>query len=401
MADLAREALNLILEFSLVEMWDAGYRLKDLGFTKYTTHQVHYYGNGVVTTKPTCVSSGVMTYTCKICRDKITDTIAPTGVHTWKLVDIFDPGFEDETGYVHHGFASYACKYCSATKNADLCAEVIFTDMPARDNYAHNPIDWAYFGGITAGTSDTTFSPNKGCTRAQVVTFLWRAAGEPAPQQTDNPFTDVKAGQYYYDAVLWAVENGISLGTSSTTFSPDKTCTRAQIVTFLWRFEACPEAVNTVNPFRDVTGADYFYSAVLWAAETGVTTGTSDYEFSPAKTCTRAQVVTFLYRDSRLAPAESEEPQEPEDPVDPSVDELEPLGLPLPEEVAAEAAAEPKADEAEPEEAEAAGEAGELTTSAAAFTLSRTRSIDPPTELRPLASADLQALLELLEALKP
>ena len=300
---LAKEALNLILEFTLIELWDDGYRLKDLGFTKYTQHNVHYYDSGKVTTKPTCVDTGVKTYTCKICKtQKYYEEIPATGIHTWKLSQVFNPGYEDADGNVVHGSAKYACKYCSATKNADLCAEVIFTDMPARTNYAHNAIDWAVFNGITDGTSDTTFSPNKGCTRGQVVTFLWRAAGKPEPSGS-NPFTDVKSTAYYYDPVRWAVENGITTGTSETKFSPDNTCTRGQIVTFLWRYEGSPAPETTVNPFSDVNEANYFYSAVLWAQENGITKGTSDTEFSPTKTCTRAQVVTFLYRDVRLESA--------------------------------------------------------------------------------------------------
>lgn len=177
------------------------------------------------------------------------------------------------------------------------CPGNVFTDMPAKGNWAHDAIDWAIVYKVTTGTSATTFSPNAGCTRAQVVTFLWRAAGEPEPTGTSNPFTDVKEGAYYYKAVLWAVENKVTTGTSTTTFSPDATCTRAQIVTFLWRFEGEPASSTTTNPFTDVKAGAYYEKAVLWASETGVTAGTSATTFSPDDTCTRAQVVTFLYRD--------------------------------------------------------------------------------------------------------
>ena len=177
------------------------------------------------------------------------------------------------------------------------CPGNVFTDMPAKGNWAHDAIDWAIVYKVTTGTSATTFSPNAGCTRAQVVTFLWRAAGEPEPTGTSNPFTDVKEGAYYYKAVLWAVENKVTTGTSTTTFSPDATCTRAQIVTFLWRFEGEPASSTTTNPFTDVKAGAYYEKAVLWASETGVTVGTSATTFSPDDTCTRAQVVTFLYRD--------------------------------------------------------------------------------------------------------
>lgn len=177
------------------------------------------------------------------------------------------------------------------------CPGNVFTDMPAKGDWAHDAIDWAIVYKVTTGTSATTFSPNAGCTRAQVVTFLWRAAGEPEPTGTSNPFTDVKEGAYYYKAVLWAVENKVTTGTSTTTFSPDATCTRAQIVTFLWRFEGEPASSTTTNPFTDVKAGAYYEKAVLWASETGVTAGTSATTFSPDDTCTRAQVVTFLYRD--------------------------------------------------------------------------------------------------------
>ena len=177
------------------------------------------------------------------------------------------------------------------------CPGKAFADMPAKGNWAHDPIDWAVSNEITNGTSASTFSPDEGCTRAQVVTFLWRAAGQPAPASSTNPFTDVKPGAYYYNAVLWAVEKGITNGTSDTTFSPDDTCTRAQIVTFLWRYEGQPVPTSTNNPFADVKPSAYFGSAVLWAVESDITNGTSATTFDPEDTCTRAQVVTFLYRD--------------------------------------------------------------------------------------------------------
>lgn len=169
-----------------------------------------------------------------------------------------------------------------------------FTDV-SEGAYYYNAVQWAVGNGITAGTSDTTFSPDASCTRAQAVSFLWRAAGRPEPAGTTNPFTDVKNGAYYYKAVLWAVENGITAGTSPTTFSPEDKCTRAQIVSFLWRFAGRPAADGN-NPFADVKSGAYYYGAVLWASEHGVVYGTSATTFSPEATCTRAQIVTFLYR---------------------------------------------------------------------------------------------------------
>lgn len=179
---------------------------------------------------------------------------------------------------------------------ASFCPGSKFTDMPRQGNWAHDAIDWAIENGITSGTSETTFSPTDGCTRAQVVTFLWRAAGSPEPTASQSPFTDLKAGAYYQKAVLWAVEQNITEGTSETTFSPNTICTRAQIVTFLWRFEGAPEQTASNNPFQDVKTGSYYEKAVLWAAEANVTEGTSATTFSPSNACTRAQVVTFLYR---------------------------------------------------------------------------------------------------------
>ena len=169
-----------------------------------------------------------------------------------------------------------------------------FTDVPA-GSYYEDAVIWAVDKGITTGTSATTFNPNGICTRAQAVTFLWRAAGSPAAKSAVMPFTDVKAGSYYYDAVLWAVEQGITKGTSDTMFSPDATCTRAQIVTFLWRSQKSP-AAGTANPFADVAADTYYIDAVLWAVKHNITVGTTFSIFSPDEECTRAQIVTFLYR---------------------------------------------------------------------------------------------------------
>ena len=173
-----------------------------------------------------------------------------------------------------------------------------FQDVPG-DAYYFEAVNWAVANNVTNGTSETTFSPDVGCTRAQVVTFLWRAAGQPEPTERTNPFTDVKEGTYYYKAVLWAVEKGITNGTSETTFDPDETCTRGQIVTFLWRREGKPAPTGANNPFADVKPSAYFGSAVLWAVETGITNGTSETTFEPNEGCTRAQVVTFLWRAYR------------------------------------------------------------------------------------------------------
>ncbi len=170
----------------------------------------------------------------------------------------------------------------------------VFVDV-ATGSYYEDAVDWAVENGITKGTDDTHFSPDGICTRAQAVTFLWRAAGSPKPEPRAMPFTDVPVGSYYYDAVLWAVENGITKGTSDTTFSPNMTCSRAQIVTFLWRSEKSP-AAGAANPFADVKSTAYYADAVLWAVKENITKGTTSTTFSPNADCTRAQIVTFLWR---------------------------------------------------------------------------------------------------------
>lgn len=172
-----------------------------------------------------------------------------------------------------------------------------FVDVPENAYYAP-AVNWAVEKGVTEGTSATTFSPDAACTRAQIVTFLYRAAGSPAVKSTVNPFTDVTASDYYYNAVLWAVENGITTGTSETTFSPNESCTRAQCVTFLYR--AVGSAATAKASFTDVSADAYYAPAVDWAVEKGVTTGTSATTFSPDDACTRAQIVTFLYRAAQV-----------------------------------------------------------------------------------------------------
>ena len=169
-----------------------------------------------------------------------------------------------------------------------------FNDVKPGD-YFYDAVNWAVEKGITTGTSATTFSPNASCTRAQIVTFLWRASGSPEPKTASNPFTDVAANAYYCKAVLWAVENGITTGTSATTFSPDAPCTRAQGVTFLWRANGS-KAASAAASFTDVASDAYYAPAVAWAAEQNVTSGVGNGLFSSDTTCTRAQIVSMLYR---------------------------------------------------------------------------------------------------------
>ena len=172
--------------------------------------------------------------------------------------------------------------------------ELTFTDVNVND-YFYSPVVWAVKNGITGGKTAEIFSPHAACTRAQTVTFLWRAAGKPAPKSDVNPFTDLVKDAYYYDAVLWAVEQGITKGATATTFAPDATVNRSQTVTFLHRFAGSP-AAETSTAFSDVVAGSYYENAVQWAVENGITLGKTDTSFAPTAPCSRAQIVTFLYR---------------------------------------------------------------------------------------------------------
>ena len=220
-------------------------------------------------------------------------TPAPDAGHKlYKLTVKKDSGAEVELTENADGTFSFTMPAEKVTAQATFIVD--FEDVHDSDYFSH-PVDWAVSMGITNGVSATLFAPNATCTRAQAVTFLWRAAGSPEPAGSKMMFTDVAQGTYYYKAVLWAIEQGITNGTSATTFSPDMDCNRGHIVTFLLRSQKA-NAASTNNPFHDVAEQDYFYKAVLWAAEQGITTGTTATTFSPANDCTRGQIVTFLYR---------------------------------------------------------------------------------------------------------
>ncbi len=189
------------------------------------------------------------------------------------------------------------CSYCN--KNLRELpfegADNPFNDVRTTDYY-FTPILWALEKGITTGTARDHFAPQQNCTRGQIVTFLWRAFGSPEPEGTENPFTDVSEKDYYYKAVLWAVEQGITTGVGATTFAPNHSCTRGQVATFLWRANGEEEPSQKQNPFTDVADTDYFAEAVLWALEEGITTGTSSTTFAPGAPCTRGQIAAFLFR---------------------------------------------------------------------------------------------------------
>ena len=195
-------------------------------------------------------------------------------------------------------------KYTFTMPDSEVMAEAIFKATPSGEcsfmdvpagSYYEDAVVWAVEERVTSGTSATTFSPDGVCTRAQAVTFLWRSAGSPVPESGTMPFTDVKADSWYYDAVLWAVEKGITAGTSATTFSPDLNCSRAQIVTFLHRAAGSP-TVSGSAAFSDVAADAYYAKAVKWAEESGITSGIGGGLFGSDNNCTRAQIVTFIWR---------------------------------------------------------------------------------------------------------
>ncbi len=218
-------------------------------------------------------------------------TYTPHTYGPWEILE--------EATATQRGMKKRVCTDCGLEETREIGRlRGAFTDIKPAD-YFYAPVLWAASREITTGTAPTTFAPNSACTRAQVVTFLWRAMGEPAPSGR-NPFTDVKRGEYYYDAVLWAVENGITTGTTATTFSPNAACTRAQIVTFLWRAAGSPEPKANNHGFTDLNATEYYSKAIAWAVENEITNGMTPTTFEPNRTCTRGQIATFLYRDMVL-----------------------------------------------------------------------------------------------------
>lgn len=202
------------------------------------------------------------------------------------------------TIYARYGTTGTGTRQLTGTVAIKIGQTMNFIDVKTTD-YFYDSVKWAVNKGVTTGTSSTTFSPYNPCKRAEIVTFLWRAAGSPEPTTTRNPFRDVNAVTHssYYKAILWASQKGIAAGTSTTTFSPDQVCTRAQIVTFLYRYAGKPSGYYS-NPFKDVSATNEasYYNAILWAVGKGITTGTSATTFSPYASCNRAEAVTFLYR---------------------------------------------------------------------------------------------------------
>ena len=249
--------------------------------------------------EPTCTETGLTEGKhCSVCNEVL---VAQT------VVDKLPHDFGNNLEYCANGCGTKNPNYVppynpphkpsvkpNPTPSKPEAPENPFVDVK-KDDYYYDAVIWAVGKGIAKGVTDTTFQPNDSCTRAEMVTFLYRAAGSPEPTNKVNPFTDVAEDSYYYKAVLWAVEKGIAKGTSETTFSPNDTCTRGQTVAFLYRYANSP-AVSRSNSFADVSETAYYYNATLWAMSEKVTEGTSATTFSPNDLCTRGQIVTFLYR---------------------------------------------------------------------------------------------------------
>ena len=267
----------------------------------------------------TCHHQGLAYKSCKLCGAKLMNAdgttyveVTPMVAHTAsdKLANVKEATCT-EVGYtgdkvctvckqtiekgtevkaLGHNYVKGVCTRCDAKQPGYNP----FTDVKKGPYY--DAILWAYCNGVTNGISDTVFGVDNGCTRAQIVTFLYRAAGQPKVENVKNPFTDVSKNSTYYNAIMWAVENGITTGKTATSFDPNAVCTRGQIVTFLWRYEKAP-IVSSLAKFDDVAAGSYCYNAVMWAVENGITNGKTTTTFAPNDTCTRAQAVTFIYRE--------------------------------------------------------------------------------------------------------
>jgi len=262
------------------------------------------YGSGTVTDAPVVpsrctvsVSGGVVNAAdqkAAEAAEKLIDQIGVVTKNSGDAIQAAREAYNELSEEQKLQVANYQKLIDAEKKYAELTGTLVFTDVSAQDYY-FEAIKWAVEKGITNGTTDTTFSPAASCTRAQMVTFLWRAAGRPKAKTTACSFTDVAKDAYYYEALLWAVENGITTGTSATIFNPGVTCTRGQMATFLYRNAKSP-AVSGSHAFTDVKDRAYYNDAVVWAAKEGITNGTSKTTFSPDEKCTRGQMVTFLYR---------------------------------------------------------------------------------------------------------
>ena len=247
-----------------------------------------------VMTPATCTENGLAAYCCRgygqNCETTFDQILLPATGHELLSVSQY---LVKPTATLP-GIGVGTCHKCGL---ADVAQEVppIFSDVTA-DAFYSEALDYCHAKGWVSGVTETTFAPGGSSARAQVVTFLWRASGSPEPCTEVNPFVDVSEKDFYYKAVLWAVENDITTGTDETHFSPGGICNRAQVVTFLWRAFGQPQAEAAEHPFTDVPAGSWFEQPVLWAVENGITSGMTATAFGPGASCNRAQIVTFLYR---------------------------------------------------------------------------------------------------------
>ncbi len=242
----------------------------------------------------TCTEDGLAIYRCHghgiNCETEFDEVVLPATGH--QLFSVSQ--YVVKPTATQPGIGMGTCRSCGLI-GVEQEVPPIFSDVAA-DAFYSEPLDYCHGKGWVTGVTENTFAPGSACVRAQVVTFLWRAAGCPKPATKLNPFTDVAEADFYYSAVLWAVENGITNGTDATHFSPMGVCNRAQVVTFLWRAFGQPECASTEHPFTDVQTGSWYESPVLWAVENGITAGMTPTAFGPTANCNRAQIVTFLYR---------------------------------------------------------------------------------------------------------
>ena len=263
----------------------------------------HDWDAGVVTTEPTCEAAGVKTFTCKHDPSHTGMESVPALGHSWGAWTVTKPATETT-----EGVETRTCSRCGKAETRSIpkvepthcdggpsCPSIKLTDVDrSPSSWYHEAVDWAYVSGVTQGTSPTLFSPTAACTRGQAVTFLWRALGSPEPKATKCDFVDVSSGAYYYKAVLWAGENGVTNGIDAKHFGPDVECSRGHIVTFLYR--AMKGTPVSGASFSDVPAGEWFSDPVSWAVSKGITNGVGSGLFAPNNTCTRAHIVTFLYR---------------------------------------------------------------------------------------------------------
>lgn len=273
---------------------DAAYNYQTTS-TKAPVPNNHRHNYVETEVAPTCQAQGYNRYICSCGSLFAAGFVDATGVHTCANGYMVT----EEPDFGNTGEKRFVCAHCGnviVQSLADLnTISREFKDVSSESFY-YEPVLWAFSRGVTTGTKAGEFSPDVTCTRGQVVTFLWRAMGEPEPSSDVNPFKDIDEGAYYYKAVLWAAENGITNGMSASVFAPNGACTRGQVVTFLNRTAGNPTAQSDTCAFRDVETDAFYYDSVLWAVEHGVTNGVSATAFEPNKACSRGQIVTFLYR---------------------------------------------------------------------------------------------------------